>query len=261
MQFEDILYQKKEGIATITINRPKVYNAFRSQTIAELIAAFEDAEDDQSVGVIVLTGAGDRAFCSGGDVAEMGDLSSQSGLRFTKQVMKLILAIRGTGKPVIARVNGYCLGGGNELNLACDLTIASENSRFGQVGPTVGSAPIMEGTQMLPRVVGEKKAREIVFLCQQYTAHEAAEMGWINKVVPQDKLDEEVDRWCKRILELSPQSLRIAKTSLNFESDMLFPSLVHGRQMLCQIYGGEEIKEGMNAFLKKRRPDFGKFRK
>lgn len=261
MQFEDILYEKKEGIATITINRAKVYNAFRSQTIAELIAAFEDAEDDQSVGVVVLTGAGDRAFCSGGDVAEMGDLSPQSGQRFTKEVMRLILAIRGTGKPVIARVNGYCLGGGNELNLACDLTIASENSRFGQVGPIVGSVPIMEGTQMLPRLVGEKKAREIIFLCQQYTAHEAAEMGWINKVMPQDKLDEEVDRWCKRILELSPQALRIAKTSLNFESDMLYPSLVHGRQMLCQIYGGEEIKEGMNAFLEKRQADFGKFRK
>jgi dihydroxynaphthoic acid synthetase len=261
MEFEDILYEKNRGIARITINRPKVYNAFRSKTIAELTTAFEDAEDDRSVGVIVFTGAGNKAFCSGGDVAEMGGLDPHTGQQFIREIMKLMLTIRGTGKPVIARVNGYCLGGGNELNVACDLTIASENSKFGQVGPTVGSVPIVGGTQMLPRVVGEKKAREMIFLCQQYSAHEAAAMGLVNKVVPQDQLEEEVDRWCQRILELSPQALRIAKTALNFESDMLYPSLTHGRQMLCQIYGGEEFKEGMKAFLEKRRADFEKFRK
>ena len=261
MEFEDILYVKKDGVATITINRPEVFNALRSKTKAELIAAFEDAEDDQTVGVIVVTGAGDKAFCSGGDIAEMRELTPAAGRRFIGASLKVMAAIRGSGKPVIARVNGYCLGGGNELNLACDLTIASENSRFGQTGPIVGSVPVIMGTQMLPRLVGEKRAREIVFLCQQYTAREAMEMGWINKVVPQESLDEEVDRWCTRILELSPQSIRIAKTSFNFESDLLYPSLIHGRQMLCQTYGGEELKEGMSAFLEKRRPDFGKFRK
>jgi dihydroxynaphthoic acid synthetase len=243
------------------INRPKVFNAFRSKTLDELAFAFDDASNDDSIGVVVLTGAGEKAFCAGGDISEMGELSPSAGRKFLGKCLKVSTAIRNCSKPVIAMVRGYCLGGGHEIHLMCDITIAAENAQFGQTGPSVGSVPIWGGTQMLPRVVGEKKAREIIFLCRRYSAREAAEMGLVNKVVPADKLEEETAEWCTRILEMSPQSLSAAKVSLNFESDLLYPSFVHGAEMLRLIYGTEEIKEGMNAFLEKRRPEFKKFRK
>ncbi len=261
MEFEDITYEKKDGVARIMINRPKVFNAFRSKTLDELAFAFDDASNDDSIGVVVLTGAGEKAFCAGGDISEMGELSPSAGRKFLGKCLKVSTAIRNCSKPVIAMVRGYCLGGGHEIHLMCDITIAAENAQFGQTGPSVGSVPIWGGTQMLPRVVGEKKAREIIFLCRRYSAREAAEMGLVNKVVPADKLEEETAEWCTRILEMSPQSLSAAKVSLNFESDLLYPSFVHGAEMLRLIYGTEEIKEGMNAFLEKRRPEFKKFRK
>lgn len=261
MEFEDILYEKREGIARITINRPKVLNSFRSKTLDELTAALEDAHLDASVGVVVLTGAGEKAFCAGGDISEMGELNSAAGREFLGKCLKASTAIRNCSKPVIAMVRGYCLGGGHEIHLMCDLTIAAESAQFGQTGPTVGSVPIWGGTQMLPRVVGEKKAREIIFLCRRYSAREAEEMGLINKAVPDDKLEEETTAWCKRILEMSPQAINISKVSLNFETDLMYASFIHGTQMLSLVYGTEEIKEGMNAFLNKRKPDFGKFRK
>lgn len=261
MQFEDILYEKKDGIGRITINRPKVLNSFRSKTLEELTGAFDDASHDNTVGVVVLTGAGEKAFCAGGDISEMGELNPVAGRKFLGKCLKLSTAIRNCSKPVIAMVRGYCLGGGHEIHLMCDLTLAAESAQFGQTGPTVGSVPIWGGTQMLPRVVGEKKAREIIFLCRRYSAREAEEMGLINKAVADDKLEEETMKWCRRILEMSPQSLRASKVSLNFESDLLNASFVHGAEMLSIIYGTEEIKEGMNAFLEKRKPDFNKFRK
>jgi dihydroxynaphthoic acid synthetase len=261
MQFEDILWDKREGAARITINRPKVLNSFRSKTLDELAAALEDAHLDPSVGVVVLTGAGEKAFCAGGDISEMGDLTPAAGQKFLGKCLRVSTAIRNCSKPVIAMVRGYCLGGGHELHLMCDLTLAGESAQFGQTGPTVGSVPIWGGTQMLPRIVGEKKAREFIFLCKRYSAKQAEEMGLVNKVVPDDKLEEETNAWCKRILEMSPQALNIAKVSLNFETDLMYASFVHGTQMLSLAYGTEEIKEGMKAFLEKRKPDFGKFRK
>jgi dihydroxynaphthoic acid synthetase len=261
MSFEDIIYEKNDGIARITINRPKVLNAFRSKTLDELAEAFDDAEGDGAIGVVVITGAGDKAFCAGGDISEMGELNSSAGRVFLRKCLKTSTAIRNCSKPVIAMVRGYCLGGGHEIHLMCDLTIAAESAKFGQTGPTVGSVPVWGGTQMLPRVVGEKKAREIVFLCNRYTAEEAVEMGLVNKAVPDDKLEEETIAWCRRILEMSPQSISVAKVSLNFETDTMYASFVHGIEMLGLVYGGDEIKEGMTAFLEKRKPDFGKFRK
>ncbi len=260
MQYEDILYEKKDGVATLTINRPKSLNCFRSKTIEELTEVLKDASDDGKIGVIVITGAGEKAFCVGGDIEEMKDLNYRTGRVFINKFLNFLLLIRRAPKPVICAVKGYCLGGGNEINVSCDLTIATEDSKFGQVGPKVGSVPIIAGTQFLPRIVGEKRAREIVFLCEQYTAKEALEMGLINKVVQRDKFDSELKAWCDRILELSPQALRLAKVSFNFEGDALYPSFNHAVELICSIYNTEEIKEGMAAFLEKRKPDFGKFR-
>ncbi|UCD84535.1 MAG: enoyl-CoA hydratase/isomerase family protein [Deltaproteobacteria bacterium] len=261
MSYEDIIYEQEEGVARITINRAKTFNSFRSQTLDEMHGALEDASGDRSVGVIVISGAGGKAFCSGGDVSEMRDLTPETGRVFLLKFLNFLQLVRWAPKPVIAAVNGYCLGGGNEINMVCDMTIATERSVFGQVGPTVGSIPVLAGTQYLPRNVGDKKAKEIIFLCQRYPAAEAQEMGWINKVVPDDKFEEEVHAWCARILEMSPQSLRIAKLSLNFEGDQLYPSFTHGIEMLASTYESEELKEGMSAFLEKRKPDFQKFRK
>ncbi len=254
LEFEDIIYEKKNGVARITINRPQALNAFRSKTLDEMTAAFEDAEEDEDIRVVVLTGAGDRAFCSGGDISEMGKLTPAVGRKFLGKCLKLSTTMRNLSKPIIARINGYCLGGGNELNMFCDLSIASEKAVLGQVGPRVGSVPIWGGTQMLPRVVGEKKAREMIFLCRRYTAKEAEAMGLVNKVVPHEQLDAEVDKWCEEIKSLSPQSLKLSKISLNFGSDLLYPSFVHGRDMLALIYGSYELTEGMEAFMQKRKP-------
>lgn len=261
MKFEDIIYEVKEGIAKITINRPEKHNIFRSKTLDEMIAAFEMVENDKTVGVVILTGAGERAFCAGGDMSEMGKLNPTIGREFLGKCLKLSETMRGISKPIIAAVNGYCLGGGNELNLFCDLTIASEKAIFGQTGPSVGSAPIWGGTQILPRVVGEKKAREMAFLCQRYSATEAEKMGLCNKVVPPEKLMKEAESWAKRILEMSPQSIKLTRTSFNFAIDALYPSFTHGRELLALAYGSDELTEGMDAFLEKRKPDFKKFRK
>jgi len=261
MAYEDILYEKKDGVAKIIINRPEVFNSFRTKTLEEMTEAVRDASEDGRIGVIVITGAGGKAFCSGGDIKEMLELTPATGRIFVTKLFHLFGLIKQATKPVIAAVDGYCLGGGNEINIVCDMTIATERSLFGQVGPTVGSTPVLAGTQILPRLVGDKKAREIIFLCRRYTAREALEMGWINKVVPDDRLEAETDEWCNRILEMSPQSLRISKISLNYESDQLHSSFMHGIEMLSATYGSDELKEGMSAFLEKRKPDFGQFRK
>lgn len=261
MAYEDILYEKKDGTAKITMNRPKLFNAFRTKTLEEMSGAMQDAIDDGTVGAIVITGAGGKAFCAGGDITEMRDLTPATGRIFVMKLFGLFTQIRTAPKPVIAAVEGYCLGGGNEINLVCDMSIATESSQFGQVGPTVGSIPVLAGTQMLPRLVGDKKAKEIIFLCRRYSANEAMEMGWINKVVPDGTLEAETAAWCARILEMSPQSIRIAKMSMNYESDQLYASYMHGIEILAATYGGAELVEGMSAFLEKRKPDFGQFRK
>jgi len=261
MAYEDILFEKQAGAAKITLNRPGVFNAFRNRTLTELGEALQDAAEDGAVGVMVLAGAGGKAFCSGGDIEEMRGLTPETGRNFVHRLLRIFQLIRTAPKPVLAAVDGYCLGGGNELNLVCDLTLATEKSIFGQVGPTVGSTPVLAGTQYLPRLVGDKKAKEIVFLCQRYSAREAAEMGWINKVVPDGTLEQAEKEWCSRILSMSPQALRIAKVSLNFEADQLYPSFIHGIEMLAATYGSPELVEGMSAFLEKRKPDFSRFRK
>jgi naphthoate synthase/2-ketocyclohexanecarboxyl-CoA hydrolase len=260
MTYTDIIYTVADSVATITINRPEKRNAFREETLDELIDAFSTAEADRGVGVIVLTGAGDKAFCSGGDIA-WEDASDPTGAaRLNRRTSNLSLIMRGCGKPVIARVRGYAVGGGNELQMICDLTIASEDSKFGQAGPKMGSVPVWWGTQLLPRIVGERRAREIVMLCEPLTADEAQRIGLINKVVPADELDGAVDAWCQRLLSLSPQALRVAKLSLNFESDQLWASVQHGQQMINFIHGTAEFHEGTQAFLEKRPADFAKFR-
>ncbi len=260
MEYKDILYSVADHVATIAINRPRVHNAFRIETLDELIHAFKRAEADRDVGVIVLTGTGGKAFSSGGDV-KMEDESDSAGAHtLSRRSIELSMVMRSCGKPTIAAVRGWCVGGGNELNLLCDLTIATEESRFGQVGPTMGSVPIWWGTQLLPNLVGDKRAKEIVMLCRRYSASQAESMGWVNKVVPDGELEQEVRAWCDRLLEMSPQALRVAKLSLNFETDQMWPSILHGFQMISFIHGTEEFHEGTSAFLQKRKPNFGQYR-
>lgn len=260
MPFDDILVERRDGRMIITINRPEVLNALRTQTYVELHAAVADATTDDSIGVIVLTGAGERAFSSGGDVRGQRERTVLSGREHLRKLIDLGTALRNSGKPVIAAVNGYALGSGHELHLMCDLTIASDRARFGQTGPRVGSVPLWGGTQVLPGLVGEKRARELIFLCRQYSAQDALAMGLVNAVVPHEELLAETDRWCDEILAMSPQSIRIAKTALNFRQDLLGPAFTHGMEMLALTYGSAENVEGISAFLEKRPPDYRKFR-
>jgi dihydroxynaphthoic acid synthetase len=260
VDYEDILYEVGGGRATITINRPDRLNAFRVQTVKELCAAFEAAADDESVGVIVFTGAGERAFCVGGDVQDPTRTAAQK--RHLHHLHdRLAVAIRNNGKPILVKVRGYCIGGGNELNVLCDLTIASESARFGQAGPKIGSAPLWWGCQLMPLVVGEKKAREILYLTRQYSAEEAVEMGLANKVVPDDELDAEVDAWCEQILKRSPQGLRFSKLAINASSDQLYGAVQHGVELVAlnHVYGPEP-QEGIASFQEKRPADWRKFR-
>ena len=258
--FEDILYEVADARATITINRPDRLNAFRSQTIRELAEAFEAAADDERVGVIVFTGAGERAFCVGGDVREPTRTATEKrALHHLHD--RLGLAIRNNGKPIIVRVRGYCIGGGNELNVLCDLTVTGTSGRFGQAGPKIGSAPLWWGCQLLPAVVGEKKAREILYLTRQYSAEEALAMGLVNAVVPDEELDAEVDRWCAEILKRSPQGLRLAKIALNAQTDQLYSAVQHGLELVALNHvWGPEPKEGIASFQEKRPADWRKFR-
>ncbi|MEW6124621.1 MAG: enoyl-CoA hydratase-related protein [Pseudomonadota bacterium] len=253
--FTDLLYEASEGIARITINRPEKYNAFRGQTCEELITAFNRAGWDRSVGVIVLTGAGDKAFCTGGDQSAHDGGYDGRGL-IGLPVEELQTVIRDVPKPVIARVNGYAVGGGNVLVTCCDLAIASETAQFGQVGPKVGSVDPGFGTALLARTVGEKKAREIWYLCRRYKALEALEMGLVNRMVPAAELDAEVARWCEEILAMSPTAIAIAKRSFNADSESIRGISALGMQTLALFYETAESKEGVAAFMQKRKPRF-----
>ena len=265
MTYTDILYDKQAGIAWITINRPEVRNAFRTRTVHELTDAFQDARWDPGVGVVVLTGAGDKAFCSGGDQKERGSggYSADGDLPAGRPmyVDGLHSAIRHCPKPVIAMVNGFAIGGGHVLHILCDLSIASENAIFGQTGPRVGSVDAGHGTGYLARVVGEKKAREIWYLCRQYGAQEALQMGLVNKVVPLTALRAEVEQWCKELLEKSPTALALAKQSFNVDSETRAGVAEFASTALNLYYQTEEAMEGRNAFVEKRAVNFKKFRR
>jgi len=258
--YTDILYDLSDGVATITINREEVRNAFRLETLDELRDAVLRAENDSQVGVMVITGAGDKAFCSGGDINMESKSNRQEARRLGQRTMALSLAIRTSGKPIIAKVRGWCVGGGNELNLICDLTVAGQSAKFGQAGAKMGSVPIWWGTQLLPRLVGDKRAKEIVFLCEPHAAHEAQAMGWVNLVVPDEELDEAVRKWCTRLLSLSPQALRVAKHQLNMEADRQWPSIPVGYEFISFIHATDEFHEGTSAFLEKRPAEFGPYR-
>lgn len=257
MTYEDIRLQKKDGVARITIDRPKVLNAFRARTLEELIHAFSDAGWDRAIGVIVLGGAGERAFCTGGDQsAHDGHYDGRGTVGMPIEQLQAL--IREVPKPVIARVQGYAIGGGNVLATLCDLTIASDKAIFGQVGPRVGSVDPGWGTAYLASVVGEKRAREIWYLCRRYTAEQALAMGLCNAVVAHDQLDAEIDQWCGEILEKSPTAIAIAKSSFNAATDSIRGIGSLGFQALSLYYQTEESKEGVRAFMEKRRPQFRK---
>jgi len=257
-EYEDILYEVRNGAAWITINRPNVYNAFRAETCEELIHGIHKAGWDKEIGVIVLAGAGDKAFCTGGDQsAHDGSYGGRGTIGLP--VEDLQSAIRDVPKPVIARVKGYAIGGGNVLATVCDLTIASESAVFGQVGPKVGSVDPGWGTAYLARIVGEKKAREIWYLCRRYSAKEALDMGLVNTVVADDNLDAEVERWVAEIMEKSPTAIAIAKRSFNADSENIRAIGQLGFESLALFYDTDESKEGVNAFLEKRPPEFRKY--
>jgi naphthoate synthase len=265
--YRDISYETSEGIAKITICRPKVRNAFRPQTLFELSDAFNRARDDAEIGVIILTGQGNEAFCSGGDQRIRGDDGYMGDDAVAEQgigrlnVLDLQIQIRRTPKPIVAMVAGYAIGGGHVLHVVCDLTIAADNARFGQTGPRVGSFDGGYGSGLLARIVGQKKAREIWYLCAQYDADDALAMGLVNRVVPLADLERETVAWCRRMLQLSPLALRMLKASMNAADDGLagIQQLAGDATML--FYMSEEAQEGRDAYVQKRRPDFARFPK
>ncbi|MBK5515974.1 1,4-dihydroxy-2-naphthoyl-CoA synthase [Bacillus sp. TH11] len=258
--YEDIIYSTYNGIAKISINRPEVHNAFRPKTVMELINAFAHARDDANVGVIILTGVGGKAFCSGGDQKVRGNGGYVGEDNIPRlNVLDLQRLIRVIPKPVVAMVAGYAIGGGNVLNVVCDLTIAADNAVFGQTGPNVGSFDAGYGSGYLARIVGHKKAREIWYLCRQYNAQEALDMGLVNTVVPLDQLEAETVKWCEEMLEKSPTALRFLKAAMNADTDGLAGLQQLAGDATLLYYTTEEAKEGRDAFKEKRDPDFGQF--
>ncbi len=264
MAYKEILYEKKEGVARITINRPEKYNACTTLTVYELTQALTDAWVDSAVGVVVLTGAGDKAFCTGGDQsirAEGGYAGTVAALPLEVGWQQVSGLIRNIPKPVIARVNGYAIGGGHVFHVVCDFSIASENAKFGQAGPRVGSFDPGYGTGDLARAVGLKRAKEIWFFCRQYTAKQAYDMGLVNAVVPHEQLDAEVDKWCKELLEKSPTAMKMLKYAFHAETDGVCGVTHLGVAGLSLFYDTPESLEGKNAFMEKRKPDFSLYRK
>lgn len=258
--YTDILYHKAEGIAKITINRPEVRNAFRPLTVFEMSDALANAREDESIGVIILTGAGEKAFCSGGDQKIRGE----AGYKDAKGVNRLNVLdfqrqMRTCPKPIIAMVAGYAIGGGHVLHMMCDLTIAADNAIFGQTGPKVGSFDGGYGASYMARLVGQKKAREIWFLCRQYNAQQALQMGLVNTVVPLDQLEAETVQWCREILANSPLAIRCLKAALNADCDGQAGLQELAGNATLLYYMSEEAQEGRDAFVQKRKPNFGKF--
>jgi naphthoate synthase len=258
--YTDILYDKAEGIARVTINRPGVRNAFRPLTVKEMMQAFDDARNDAAIGVIILTGAGDKAFCSGGDQKIRGQAGYSDGQGVDRlNVLDFQRQIRSCPKPVIAMVAGFAVGGGHVLHMICDLTIAADNAVFGQTGPKVGSFDGGFGASYMARIVGQKKAREIWFLCRQYSAQDALAMGLVNKVVALKDLETETVAWCREILQHSPLALRCLKSALNADCDGQAGLQELAGNATLLYYMSEEAQEGKKAFVEKRKPDFSKF--
>jgi len=259
--FTDILYEKTDGVAVITINRPDSYNSVTRHSLEELTQAFTDAAEDGEVGVIILTGAGEKSFCSGGNMQAISERTSHVKRNHIRSMGHLAWAIRNSGKPVIAAVNGYSIGLGHELHLICDITIAADHAKFGQTGPKMGSVPVWSATQLLHRTVGEKRAREILYFCRQYTAQQALDWGLVNHVVPMSELRATAMAWAQELLDKSPTSLRIAKIAFNAESDQSFwAGMATGGELLSQHIDTEEFVEGPSAWLEKRKPNFRKYR-
>ena len=260
-QYEDLVFERTEdGIAKISFNRPEVHNAFRPQTVQELKDAFEICREDARIGVVILTGKGDKAFCSGGDQkvrGHAGYVGSDGVPRLN--ILDVQKQIRGLPKPVIAMVAGYAIGGGHVLHVVCDLTIAADNARFGQTGPKVGSFDGGLGSSYLARIVGQKKAREIWYLCRQYDAEQALDMGLVNKVVPLAELEKETVQWAREIMQHSPVAIRCLKAALNADCDGQIGLLDLAGNATLLYYMSEEAKEGREAFVERRPPDFGKF--
>ncbi len=261
MAREGIIYEAKDGVATVTINYPDRLNSLGDDDWLALAHAVERADADREIGAIVLTGAGDRSFCAGGYLADIANFDFERSRAVYRNSGKAFFAIRKARQPVIAAVNGFAIGGGNEIVIACDLAIASDHAKLGQVGPKVGSTPIWGATNLQAINIGEKKAKEMVFMCRQYTAAEACELGWINKVVPHAELMAEVGRWCEEILDKSPLYIELSKVSANTWWDMMQPSISHGEQFLMHNAGTPQNLEGARAFMEKRKPDYRRYRK
>ncbi len=258
--YSDILVKVENDAMWVTINRPRYRNAFREQTLDEMIDALRSTREDPSIACAIVTGAGEEAFSAGGDFHAMMRLNRTNGHMWNDRMLGLAMTIRGLPIPVIAMVNGWCMGGGNELALWCDLVIASENAVFGQTGAKVGACPTVGATQYLPRIIGERLAREMIFLARRFNASEALQCGLINRVVPKAELLKATKEWIETIKGHSPQTLRYTKKSLNHESDDLYASWQHGMELLSVVWGSEESVEGMRAFLDGRKPDFARFR-
>jgi len=259
-KYNDILYEVKDQVAWVTINRPRVLNCFREQTLDELIDALKSTREDPSIVCAVVTGTGNQSFSAGGDFYAMKRLNFNNAYMWNDRMLGLAMTIRNLPIPVIAMINGWCMGGGHELALWCDLAIASENAVLGQTGAKVGACPTVGATQYIPRIIGERLAREMIFCARRFGAKEAAEVGLINKCVPQKDLRAETLKWCETMKGHSALTIRMTKKSLNFESDLLYASWQQGMELLAHVWGSEEAAEGMNAFLAKRKPNFQKFR-
>jgi dihydroxynaphthoic acid synthetase len=259
-KYTDILFEVKGQVAWITINREKVLNAFREQTLDEMIDALKSTREDPSIVCAVITGKGNKSFSAGGDFFAMKRLNFTNAYMWNDRMLGLAMTIRGLPIPVIAMVNGWCMGGGHELALWCDLVIASENAVLGQTGAKVGACPTVGATQYIPRIIGERLAREMIFCARRFGAKEAVEVGLINKCVPQKDLVKETLKWCETMKGHSALTIRMTKKSLNFESDNLYSSWQQGMELLAHVWGSPEANEGMDAFLAGRKPNFQKFR-
>ncbi len=257
----DVILDKRDAVAWVTLNRPERMNAFDHAMITQVGDALQDCHEDPRVGVVVLTGAGDRAFTAGGFLGDLAEFSPEKARKLFDASVRSLTLIRRMRQPVVAAVNGAAIGGGNEVVVCCDLAIASEHATFGQVGPRIGSSPFFGGTNLLALTIGEKRAREINFLCKKYTAQEAFDMGMINKVVPHARLQAEVQEWCEIMLDRSPAYLEMSKIGANVWFDMIQPSFEMAKQALTHMAGNAQQTEGASAFMEKRKPNFHQFRK
>jgi 2-ketocyclohexanecarboxyl-CoA hydrolase len=258
---QDILLERRDLVGWVTFNRPDRFNAFDYDSFGQLADVVEELGHDPKIGVIVLTGAGDKSFCAGGYLGDLTHFNAVDARKLYDLSQRCFQALRRAPQPVIAAVNGFAIGGGNELVICSDLAIASEHARFGQAGPRIGSSPIFGGNNLLALTIGEKKAREVCYMCRQYSAQEALAMGWINKVVPHSQLQQEVQAWCEELLDKAPGYLELTKMASNVWWDMTTPTMELSKQVLLRMAGGAQMTEGASAFMQKRTPDFRQFRK